>query len=157
MRELKKRGIVARFEIVGPGECDYLVKQAEENGVINQVVFLGAKKKEEVFEWLRSIDIYIQPSKQEGLPRSVIEAMSVGCPCIGSKIAGIPELLDEDCLFNPDNTREISSVAEKLLTIPNMKKKAEDNFERAKEYNLEEIEERRQNIFSQYSNQVFGR
>ena len=157
MRELKKRGIIVKFEIVGPGSEDYLKKEAELYGVADQVIFLGAKKKEEVFNWLKTIDVYIQPSKQEGLPRSVIEAMSVGCPCLGSNIAGIPELLEKDCLFNPDNTKQLADCVEYLLDGSNMEQKARTNFEKAKEYNVKDIEKRRQAIFTKYSKQVFGR
>lgn len=157
MNELKKRGIFARFEIVGPGSTEYLMKQAKLYEVDEQVSFLGAKKKEEVISWLQSIDVYIQPSKQEGLPRSVIEAMSVGCPCMGSNIAGIPELLDVEYLFDPKNTQQIVEVAVKSLTKSNLKKQAIQNFNRAKEYNLANIEERRQKIFKQYSERIFGR
>ena len=154
MSELKKMGIRITYEIVGPGSGSFILEQAEKYGVAEQVILTGAKKKEEVFEWLNSIDLYVQPSKQEGLPRSVIEAMSVGCPSVGSKIAGIPELLDEDCLFNPDNIQQFTNVVIQLLEKNKMKTKAKTNFERAKEYNLADIEQRRKKIFEEYSRYI---
>lgn len=150
MSELKKMGIRARYEIVGPGMGDYIREQAKKYGVEKQIALLGAKKKEEVFEWLQGIDVYVQPSKQEGLPRSVIEAMSVGCPAIGSNIAGIPELLEDSCLFNPDKTIQIVKAVRNLLVPDNLKSQAIKNFKNAKEYNIEDIEKRRQKIFKEY-------
>ena len=43
-----------------------------------------------------NIDVFIMPSLQEGLPRSMVEAMSRGCNVIGSRVGGIPELLDDN-------------------------------------------------------------
>ncbi|WP_302160116.1 glycosyltransferase [uncultured Ruminococcus sp.] len=154
MGALKKRGIRIDYQIVGPGIGDYLISQAKKYNVVDQLHLIGTLRKEEIFEWYKNIDIYVQPSKQEGLPRSVIEAMSVGCPALGSNIAGIPELIDQDCLFNPNNISQIVFAIENLLTKENMIRKAKSNFERSKEYNLEEIEKRRQVIFSKFLESV---
>lgn len=107
-----------------------------------------------MFSWYKNLDVYVQPSKQEGLPRSVIEAMSVGCPALGSNVAGIPELLDNDCLFNPDNNSQIIDAIEGMLNKETMIAKARANFYRAKEYNLIDIEKRRQKIFGKYRNMI---
>lgn len=157
LKDLKKIGIHAEYQIVGPGEGAFLKKQAKKNGVTDQVVFLGAKEKEEVFSWLQSIDIYVQPSKQEGLPRAVIEAMSVGCPAIGSNIAGIPELLERDCLFNPNNNQQVVSCIINTLNKKNMSKYAQKNFFKAKKYNINDIEARRQLHFTNYKAAVDNR
>lgn len=150
MGDLKKKGIRIDYQVAGPGTGEFLKHQAEKYDVLEQLHLIGTLKKDEIFEWYKGLDVYVQPSKQEGLPRSVIEAMSVGCPAIGSDLAGIPELLDKECLFNPDKNEQIVMTIEKLLIKENMRQKARLNFERAKEYNLKEIENRRQNIFKQY-------
>lgn len=150
MSELKKRGICINYQIVGPGTGDFLKKQAEIFGVLEQVHFVGTLKKDEMFEWYKTLDVYVQPSKQEGLPRSVIEAMSVGCPALGSNLAGIPELLDRECLFNPNRKKQIVATIVALLEKDKMIEKAKINFDRAKEYNLKDIEKRRQEIFRKY-------
>lgn len=151
---LKKKGIHVTYEVVGPGSGEYLKQIAKENDVEDQLVLIGTLKKDEMIEWYKNIDIYTQPSKQEGLPRSVIEAMSVGCPCIGSNIAGIPELLDEDCLFNPNKMSKIISVIEALLNKDCLKSKAVNNFNRAQKYDINVIEKRRQIIFMEYKKRL---
>lgn len=154
MGTLKQKGIIVEFQLAGSGTGDFIRKEAVKYDVADQVKFLGTLKKEEVFDWLKTIDIYVQPSKQEGLPRSVIEAMSTGCAAIGSNIAGIPELLDKKCLFNPDKNEEIVSAAERLMDKDELKRQAKRNFEKAKKYNLKDIEERRQKIFKEYRDYV---
>ena len=154
MKALKEQGIIAEYQIVGPGKGTFLKKEAEKYGVSDQVKLIGALTKEEIFNWNKNIDIYVQPSKQEGLPRSVIEAMSTGCPCIGSNIAGIPELIDDNCIFNPDNNKNIIEV---LLNINNKNeaiKQSKRNFQNSKQYNLKDIEKRRKRIFEIYKQNV---
>lgn len=95
---LKRNGYTNfEYQILGAGDQTYLLNMAKKIDVEDQVKMLGSLPHEKVFDWLKKdLDIYIQPSLQEGLPRSVIEAMSVGLPCIGSDVAGIPELLDKN-------------------------------------------------------------
>ncbi len=154
MKTLKERGYDIEYQIVGTGEGEFLKKVASKLKIQNQLKFIGTLKKEEVIEWCKSIDIYVQPSKQEGLPRSVIEAMSVGCPCLGSNIAGIPELLDEECLFNPNKNNQIVKAIENLLNKEKMIEQAKINFKKSKEYDIKNIEEKRNKIFAKYKEYV---
>ena len=66
-----------------------------------------------VLEWLNDVDIYIQPSRQEGLPRALIEAMSRGCPAFGSTAGGIPELLSPECLHQPGDYVRLAGLIER--------------------------------------------
>lgn len=150
MKYLKEKGIIAEFQVAGPGTGDFLKAQAVSYGVEDQLKIIGTLQKNEMSEWLRSIDVYTQPSKQEGLPRSVIEAMSFGCVAVGSDIAGIPELLDKECLFNPDKNDQIVKALLWVLDRNNMMTQAKVNFEKAKEYNLAYVEQRRKTIFEKY-------
>ena len=150
MKYLKEKGIIAEFQVAGPGTGDFLKAQAVRYGVEDQLKIIGTLQKNEMSEWLRSIDVYTQPSKQEGLPMSVIEAMSFGCVAVGSDIAGIPELLDKECLFNPDKNDQIVKALLWVLDRNNMMTQAKVNFEKAKEYNLAYVEQRRKTIFEKY-------
>ena len=156
MKDLKERGIIAEFQVAGSGTGDFLKAEAERYGVTEQLKLLGTLQKPEMLEWLKSIDVYTQPSKQEGLPRSVIEAMSFGCVAVGSDLAGIPELLDKECLFNPDKNDQIVKALLWVLARKNMIAQAKVNFERAKEYNLADIEQRRKRIFEEYRSFIEG-
>ena len=96
-----------------------------------------------------SLDIYIQPSKLEGLPRAVIEAMSRGCPVLGSDVGGIPELLDNECLFKKGSSK---AIFESLLRMINsdISKYAKKNYEKANDYLLDKIETKRNNFYEKF-------
>ena len=87
----------------GNGNPDRLKRVASECGVGDNIKFLGSLSRTMVMQELDSCDVYIQPSLQEGLPRSVIEAMSRGCPVLGANTAGIPELIAPECIFKRAN------------------------------------------------------
>jgi glycosyltransferase involved in cell wall biosynthesis len=63
---------------------------------------------EPVLQWLDGLDIYIQPSFHEGLPRALIEAMSRGLPVFASSTGGIPELLQSKSLHKPGDWRALA-------------------------------------------------
>ena len=72
--------------IVGNGPDEKKFKDlAAELGVSNKVVFTGRKN---VYDYLKHAQIYVLPSNYEGMPNSLIEAMSVGIPCIATDCSG---------------------------------------------------------------------
>lgn len=150
MEKLKKQGVYVKFEIVGSGTGEFLIKEANKYNVRDQIEFLGTMRKEELLEWYKSIDIYVHPSKQEGLPRAVIEAMSTGCPAIGSNIAGIPELLCPECMFNPNNNNQILKTFMMIIDNEKLKEKAILNSKRSEKYNINLLEQRRNDMFAKY-------
>jgi glycosyltransferase involved in cell wall biosynthesis len=97
------------LHILGSGSRDEYITLAKSIEVSHQLYFhkpiVGGT---EILNWLSQHDLYIQPSHTEGLPRALIEAMSVGLPCIGSRVGGIPELLSDTALFNAKNIDELS-------------------------------------------------
>lgn len=60
----------------------------------NKIFLLGSIENNKIFSILEDSDLYILLSKHEGLPISILEAMSVGLPIIASNVGGIPEELD---------------------------------------------------------------
>lgn len=147
--KLKKDGNTNfEYRLVGGGDNTYLKKVAAKNGVSSQVIFEGSLPHDAVFEWLKSIDIYAQPSRQEGLPRSLIEAMSLGIPAIGAKTGGIPELLENEYIFD-NNYHNIQQIVDILYKMdPDVcKKAAVTNYKEAQKYKKETIENRRKNFF----------
>src|SRR5690625_7634894 len=120
---------------------------AKRYDVVDQVKFLGPMLHNEVFDWLETIDIYVQPSRQEGLPRALIEAMNRGLPAFGANTAGIPELLESDFIFS--NTRgNIKEMCSILLgfTKEKMFLQAKWNFDESKRY-VQEFNYRQLKIF----------
>ena len=120
---------------------------ASECGVEDQVVFAGRKSLDEVFALLDEADIYIQPSLQEGLPRSVIEAMSRGCPAIGAKTAGIPELIAPECVVKRKSYRDIAETVIAIANSAKMTELAIQNFLQSKDYLDDVLSVRREEYF----------
>lgn len=150
--KLKEKGLTGyEYQLVGGGDQSYLESVAEKYGVKDQVKFMNSIPHNQIFCWLENIDIYVQPSRQEGLPRALIEAMSMGVPSFGAKTAGIPELLDCNYIFSNTkrNIEEICSILRKF-TKETMIQQATRNFEEAKKYNQDIIEKRRRDFFDKF-------
>ncbi|MGY2895365.1 glycosyltransferase family 4 protein [Deinococcus sp. UYEF24] len=101
VRVLLDRGVKVRLRIVGDGLLrPQFERQAADLGVAGQVLFVGAVAGGEgVRAQLDQSDVFLMPSRQEGLPRAMVEAMARGLPALGSEIGGIPELLGPEELF----------------------------------------------------------
>lgn len=152
--KLKKQGYKNfEYHLVGDGDGSYLESKAKENDVSDQVVFIGSLPHNKVFEWLDSIDLYVQPSRQEGLPRALIEAMSRGLPSFGANTAGIPELLPLEYVFSntKNNVFEICEILRKFES-KKMIVQANRNFLEAKKYEKNIIESRRREFFMDFLN-----
>jgi glycosyltransferase involved in cell wall biosynthesis len=151
--ELNKQGYNYEYRLVGGGDKARLQSIAEKYRVADKVIFEGSIPHERVFDYLDDIDIYVQPSKTEGLPRALIEAMSRGCPCIGSNAGGIPELLDNAYIFRSGNVKELVTILANF-DVEKMVKQAKRNFEFSKGYAKEVIETRRNEFFKQFAESV---
>ncbi|GAB2318566.1 hypothetical protein IRB23SM22_08240 [Alkalibacterium sp. s-m-22] len=152
--KLKKQGFTNfEYQLVGGGDQVFLKSIAEKHDVLDQVKFLGAMTHNKVFDWLETIDIYTQPSRQEGLPRALIEAMSRAIPAFGARTAGIPELLDDKFIFS-NTKKNIDEIIKILKSFDKqaMTKQATRNYEESKKYDKNVIEERRRRFFEAFKN-----
>lgn len=150
---LNQEGYNFNYELVGKGNPQRLKKLAESLGIKDKVKFKGVLVHEDVFKWLDSIDIYAQPSKQEGLPRAVIEALSRACPAIGSNIAGIPELLKKENVFDEGNVNQICKILKNMVE-DNLTKEAIVNFEKSKHFKIDKLTENRNRIYDLYRDSI---
>jgi glycosyltransferase involved in cell wall biosynthesis len=84
------------------GYKNYLKELTNTFGLKENVIFTGWLKNKAILDIFRVADLFILPSKQEGMPNVVLEAMGMDLLCIGSNIPGIKDiLLYQDLLFNP--------------------------------------------------------
>jgi len=87
-------GLKVVLNIIGTGPLAGELKAlATELGVGDRVRFLGFKKN--VYDYLAHIDVLIMPSVHEGLPYTILEAMSLGIPIIGTRVGGLAEVIDD--------------------------------------------------------------
>ncbi|MCI9074231.1 MAG: glycosyltransferase [Dorea sp.] len=150
---LKKKGINVTYYLAGEGSQKYLRQFAQKAGVEEQIIFMGRLAIERIFEKLDEIDIYIQPSLQEGLPRAVIEALSRACPVMGARTAGIPELMDDECVFERASAESIAKTA--MVILKNgLEGYAKRNFEHSKLFLNDTLNKRRNEFYKQIRNRV---
>jgi glycosyltransferase involved in cell wall biosynthesis len=80
--------------VAGTGEeADALEADARTRGLSGRVHFLGARR--DVGNLLAAMDVFVLPSLWEGLPLAMVLAMGAGLPVVASRVAGIPEVVDD--------------------------------------------------------------
>ncbi len=106
----------------------------------------GSIEHDEIFKFLNDMDIYIQPSLQEGLPRAVLEALSMGLPVIGSKTGGIPEIVRKKDIFKKRNVKQIVNILENI-DKNELKEMSKYSFEKIKEFDVEKLDNIRKEFY----------
>lgn len=146
--ELSKKHPNIELRILGDGDPSEYVEISKNLGIEDKVYFDGVLPSgDAVFNWIDSIDVYIHPSYQEGVPRSLIEAMSRGCPVIASSAGGIPELLDSGLRFNAGDEGNFLKLLDKYSFDKSwLLFNSARNHEKSKDY-LKEVLDMRRNIF----------
>ncbi|GIC31265.1 hypothetical protein SUT328_14610 [Streptococcus parasuis] len=129
--ELKKLGKNFEYRLIGNGDQTRLRTLVKKLGLEQEVIFLGSLPHKEVFEELKAIDVYIQPSLQEGLPRAVVEAMSLACPVIGSNAGGMPELISQSMIFEKRKVGQLINIL-KTMNKETLVVESKNNFNKAK-------------------------
>lgn len=136
--------------VVGDGrlkaEYEHL---AADLSIGSQVHFVGSVASgEAVRAHLGAADLFIMPSRTEGLPRALIEAMAMALPAVAARVGGIPELLDDAHMFPREGTAELAEIFA-TITPEEMAIMSSDNLRRAKAFSLEEISGRHEEFLQQ--------
>ncbi|MEW2589385.1 glycosyltransferase family 4 protein [Micromonospora aurantiaca] len=105
---------------IGPGRYQpTLEKLADQLGVRDRITFAGwIPTVEGLRNQLDATDLLVMPSRTEGLPRALIEAMARGLPAVASDVGGIPELLPPQMLFRPGDPDDLAAVLGRVLADP---------------------------------------
>ena len=142
------------LHFLGKGDPEYWKKLASEYGIENLIKFDGVRPSgKPVYEWMDEMDVFLIPSLQEGLPRALVEAMSRGCPAIGVKTGGIPELLDKKFVAKKKDYKQVAELIDILLTdTDKMKQQAIRNFRKAGEFQMKILYEKRKNFYKKIIN-----
>ena len=155
--ELKKRNVKAYVNFIGNGDLiDTFTQMAKDLEIDDRVRFVGyVSSKEEIRQYLIDADMFVFPTRAEGLPRALIEAMATGLPCLSSNVDGIPELLDSEYLFAPD---DIQGYANKIFQLTNDTQELEGmgkkNILKAEEYRSDKLMVRRNSFYNALKNLV---
>lgn len=110
------------FYLVGPeGQLtkNHLSKYIDNNFVIYE----GETK--EPLKYLENCQVFVLPSFREGMPRSIMEAMSIGRPVVASNCIGCKDMVDDNVTGYLSSVGDIDEFANKILKIINNKEIAQ--------------------------------
>lgn len=135
-----KYKVSEKLLIAGEGkERENLEKQIRELNLENDVLLLG--QKENPYKYIKNSELYILPSKSEGLPLTLLEAMRLRKMVICIKNDGTNEVLEDRKYGEFILENETEKIAEKInyyLENKNERKKYEElGYERAKDFSKE--------------------
>jgi glycosyltransferase involved in cell wall biosynthesis len=114
---LQRTGFDVSLTLVGQGAMHQELKQLAQEVGIEKVSFverLGSSL--DVARYVSTFDLFAMPSRTEGMPKALLEAMAVGVLSIGSTVGGIPEVLEDECLFPPNS---VTGLEEKIASFMN--------------------------------------
>jgi glycosyltransferase involved in cell wall biosynthesis len=106
------------FTIGGIGDEEKLNKAITEYNFDGEVKFAGWVSGKKKAELLNKCDVYVLPSYNEGLPISILEAMSYGKPIIATQVGGIPEIVKHGYngwLFKPGDKQALGNIIDEVL------------------------------------------
>ena len=139
------------YFICGEGPEESALKSlAEQMNVSQQIHFLGFRS--DIKELLAASDIFLFTTKQEGLPRSMMEAMASGLPCVASKIRGNTDLLENTeggFLCDPHNASEFAEKIKLLAANTALREKmGSSNRIAIQKFSTENVVQAMQNIYA---------
>jgi phosphatidyl-myo-inositol dimannoside synthase len=109
----------ATFVFAGEGQLRSPLQDAARRlGVEGQVRFVGQVPREDVPRYLTACDLLVLPSRSEGLPHAVLEAMAFGLPVVASAVGGVPEVVQDGvtgALVAPDDPAALAAALDPLL------------------------------------------
>lgn len=105
--------------LVGDGPLrTQLEQQASALPANVRVEFAGAQPQAQVQAMLRDSDVFCLPSRREGLPVALMEALALGVPAVATRIFGVPELIEDQVtglLVEPDDPEATADAMQRLL------------------------------------------
>lgn len=155
IHSMKEKMMLGDFQywICGNGrQLQWLRKKVVKLGLDTVIYFWG--HREDVADFYRAADLFILPSKQEGLPVVLMEAMASGLPVVASDIRGCRDLIDsgESGLLIQMESEQIISVIQKLRSNKQMRKKySECALDKVKQYDQRKVVCQVLNLYRDYS------
>lgn len=148
--QCRAAGFQFRLNIVGDGRLRAQLEElARSHGVGEQIRFLGKLPPgAAVREELDECDLFVLPSRQEGLPRALLEAMARALPCVATDVGGIPELLSADELVPAGDAAALAAKLREVLTDPQrLSRLSAENLDKAREFRREILLPRRREFY----------
>jgi len=137
VRTCVARGVDLGLTVVGGGTyLPQLQAQAREAGLGDRVVFTGhVPAGRSVRDRLDAADLFVLPSRTEGSPAAVVEAMARGLPCVATAVGGVVELLAPEDLVPPGDAPALAALIGQVAGDPDrLRRMAARNLEAVRHY-----------------------
>lgn len=147
----RARGLDVEVSLIGDGRARAsLEARARRLGLGARARFVGQLPSGAAVRGeLDAADLFVLPTRGEGLPRAMIEAMARGLPCIGTGVGGIPELIPEEDRVPVGDAPALALKIAEMLGDPERRAFASArNLERAREYRAELLDQRRRRFYA---------
>lgn len=152
LEKLKRRGVVVNVKFAGDdwdNSTEAILSYAKDHHVDGQVQCVGFLTRDKLESFLNDSDLFVLPTKAEGLPRVIIEAIAKGLPTITTPASGNPELIPAKYLVD---FYDVDGLAERIETFVTSKEAYEEaskvNFEHSLQYEASILEERRDKFYN---------
>ena len=123
LARIRRKGWV--LFLVGEGNARYVKRLKDMVSRLNlksQVCFIGGITRVYLPYFYSSAQVFVLPSRFEGLPATILEAMACGAPVIATRVGGIPEAIIDGvsgALVEPNSVEQLQKALERLLDDPN--------------------------------------
>jgi glycosyltransferase involved in cell wall biosynthesis len=135
---------------VGEGRYRQAMEAMARNlSIQDRTVFLGQLGVgSPIVEFLDSVDLFVMPSRAEGFSRAFLEAMARGCPCIGTKVGAIPEMLADDDLVSPGDPEGLAQkIFDVTANLERMEAMSQRNLQKVKQFSPDRLREVRRAFY----------
>lgn len=121
---LAAAGRPVRLVIVGDGsQRTALERQAQSAGIADRMSFTGALPPAAIRAQLHAADLYVLPSRSEGMPLALLEAMATGMPAIAAQVGGVAGMAAGAVrLVRPEHPEELAAAIAELLAKPALRR-----------------------------------
>ena len=137
----------AQLLICGSGrEEEHLTTLIKELGISDRAHLLGFRN--DIYELLKCADAFVFPSKQEGLPVALMEAMAAGLPCIASRIRGNVDLLpDSRYLFEASDESTLCQLMQDAVNRVQVDQECAQNKKALEQFDVKTVSECMKNTY----------
>lgn len=147
---VRDNGVDARLVLIGGGDHQVVFEEMAKDLELEEFVkFTGLLPKgDRLLSELDNADLFVLPSRQEGLPRAMIEAMARALPCISSDVGGADELLSREYLVEVNDVEMLAKKIVSLLNNPNeLVKQSNINRTKAESLEVSQVQPRREQFY----------
>ena len=148
---LVQRGFPVELRMIGEGRHRAeLERLAQSLGLQEAVQFLGELPAGAAIRAeLDDATLMVLPSRSEGLPRAVVEAMARALPCVATSVGGVPELLHAEDLVPPGEAAALAAKIQEVISDPlRLNRMSVRNLERAQDFRPEMLEKKRTQFYT---------